>query len=497
MPRRFTLLLATLVALLFGTPTVAGESFAASSAHTSSTTKAAKTTSTTTTRLPVAQLKIMNYYPADDGWSLMWTAYSHTRTAADFHSIASLGANTIRVIVPTPTFGYPTPSATMLANFRDMLSTAQAQGLSVQLTLFDYFSSYTDIAGSELWLRNLLAGQSGNPTIALVELRNELPTTDTGAVAWAQTLLPYLSTLLPGVPRTVSASGSSGITGITGALSDFGVGMMDVADVHYYGDPAGAATTIRAAQAAAGGRPVVVGEAGLSTTDGAAGEEAQARFYRVLERTTSALGLPPAAPWIFSDFTSTAIPHTASAAEYHYGLRRLDGTWKPAAAVVKAAFAGQASNDWDGGFEREVNNGGARTGSWSPFDAADGVGVVSTDVVRSGLASLCFSGTTSRPGAVPASLQSFPVLTAGQVFSVSTYVDRFAPTGGERVSLAWFDSSGHYLSQVESPWANTAGTWQLLQVSAAAPSAAAAVQVNLKASNEAGRACFDDTTIAW
>jgi hypothetical protein len=183
--------------------------------------------------------------------------------------------------------------------------------------------------------------------------------------------------------------------------------------------------------------------------------------------------------------------------EYHYGLRRLDGTWKPAAAVVKAAFAGGVDNDWDGGFEREVNNNGGRLGDWLPFDAADGLGTVSTDVIRTGLQSLCFAATSSRPGAVPAVLEKFPVLVPGQQFGVTTYVNRFAPTGGERIALAWFDSGGHYLSQVESSYANTANVWQKLSVTAAAPTGATTVQVNLKASNEAGRACFDDTTITW
>src|SRR5947209_13582155 len=50
-------------------------------------------------RLPLARLRIMNYYPAGDGWSLMWSRYSHTQTVNDFKAIASLNANTVRVIV--------------------------------------------------------------------------------------------------------------------------------------------------------------------------------------------------------------------------------------------------------------------------------------------------------------------------------------------------------------------------------------------------------------
>jgi len=228
---------------------VATESFAAKRTTTTMT-----SVTTAPTRLPVSQLKIMNYYPADAGWTLMWSSYSHTRTAADFQAIAALGANTVRIIVQPNTIGYPTPSSTMMANFNDMLSTASAQGLSVQLTLFDWWSSYTDIAGSQQWLRGLLGGQKNNTTIALVELQNELPVGTAAAISWAQQLLPYLSNVLPGVPRTVSAAGSTGLAGISTLLTSLSPSVMDVADVHFYGDASGAADAIRTAQASAAGK---------------------------------------------------------------------------------------------------------------------------------------------------------------------------------------------------------------------------------------------------
>jgi len=451
------------------------------------------------TRVPVSQLRLMNYYPADAGWTLMWTHYSHARTAADMQAIASLGANAVRVIVQPSALGYPTVDPTMLADFQDLLATARSARLGVQLTLFDWWSSYGDIAGSEAWLRSLLAGQSGNPAIALVELQNEIPIDNATAIAWARSLLPYLSTILPGVPRTLTVSGSAGAAGIATLIGDLPPSAIDVVDVHYYGDASGAADMIRAAQSVAGGRPVLVGEAGLSTPDGAAGEEAQARFYRVLERTTVALGVPPAAPWTFTDFTATGIPNNPDANEYHFGLRRVDGTWKPATSVVRASFAvpidTSGDHDLDGGFERETN-GGARFGAWTPYDTADGVGQVASDVVRSGLQSLCFSGTSGRTSAVPSVMQQLPVLATGERFTVTTYVDRLAPTGVERIALAWFSSGGQYLGQVESSAATSANTWQQLAVSGSAPVGASTVQVHLKAAYESGRACYDDTTIS-
>lgn len=486
-----------LAALVVATAVVLLSAPAAHATVRKTATKTAATVTTSTpARLPVSQLKIMNYYPADDGWTLMWTNYSHTKTVSDFQAIASLGANTVRIIVQPQAVGYPTVTATGLTNFRDMLAVAQSTGLSVQLTFFDWWSSYTDVTGSESWLKSLLAGQAGNPSIALVELQNEMPTS-TDAVSWAQTLMPFLSTVLPGVPRTISSSGTAGLPGITTLAADLPTSSLDVIDVHYYGDAAGVVNAITTAQGVAAGRPIIIGEAGVSTLDGAAGEEAQARFYRMIGKVTATDGLPPAAPWILSDFTSTASTST-NPAQYHYGLRRLDGTWKPAAAVVKQVFTGTlGADDADGGFEREVNNGGARLGSWTPYDTADGVGTVATDVVRSGAQSVCFTGTGGSSSAVPSVQQSFPVLAAGRTITVTGYVDRANPTGGERIGVAWFDVNGHYLGQKESTYANQAGVWQQLSVSAVAPAGATVAQVHLKTSNESGRACWDDVAVNY
>ena len=288
-------------------------------------------------RRSVEQLRIVNYYPSTAAWTRMWTSYSHSRTAGDFHAIASLGANTVRIIVQPQAVGYPTVSPTMLSRFHDVMSLARRSGLSVQLTLFDWFGRYDDVTGSAAWLRSLLAGEKGNPTIALVELRNEIPTASPKAIAWASTLLPLLAQVLPGVPRTVSASGDSGIVGITAVAATLPV---DVVDVHYYGDPADAVPTLLAAKAVAAERPVIVGEAGRSSL-GSGGEQAQAQFFRVLSVATRAAGVPPAAPWVLSDFTAGGPPHPVASAEYHYGLRRTNGTWKPVAAVVRAVFTGK------------------------------------------------------------------------------------------------------------------------------------------------------------
>lgn len=286
-----------------------------------------------TVRLPISHLRLMNYYPADAGWSLMWRSYSHTRTSRDFAAIRTLGANAVRVIVQPSAVGYPVVQPRMLARFHDMLATARARGLSVQLTLFDWWGGYGDLAGSRRWLRSLLVGEQHDPTIALVELKNEIPASP-AALKWARELLPALSSDLPGVPRTVSTSASNGVAGMAMQATL----PVDVLDVHYYGDPTRAGGLLHAAVALAAGRSVIVGETGVSTAQ--VSEAAQAHFFATMAAAAAAAGIPPPAPWVLSDFTSRAIPAGGNRAisQYRFGLRRLDGTWKPAAAVVRSAF---------------------------------------------------------------------------------------------------------------------------------------------------------------
>jgi hypothetical protein len=102
-------------------------------------------------------------------------------------------------------------------------------------------------------------------------------------------------------------------------------------------------------KALAASRPLFVGETGYSTDgtpgDQAAQEQAQAAYYQAVFTAAAELGLPSPAPWILNDFSPGAIPPISGIADepaqYGFGLFQLNGTPKPAAAVVRAAFSGK------------------------------------------------------------------------------------------------------------------------------------------------------------
>ena len=236
----------------------------------------------------------------------------------------------------------------MASRLSEVIGLAANHSLRVHLTLFDWWSQYTDIHGSKEWVSSLLSRYRDDPRIAVVELHNEINPQDPEAVAWVTTMLPYLSTVLPGTLRTVSVANVP-LQVFALFTDELKNSPPDFWDYHYYGSPGDAYSVLSRIKALAAPRPLFVGETGYSTDgtpgDQAAREQAQAAYYRAVFTAAAALGLPTPAPWILNDFSPGAIPPESRAAddpaEYGYGLFQANGTPKPAAAVVRRAFSGK------------------------------------------------------------------------------------------------------------------------------------------------------------
>jgi cellulase (glycosyl hydrolase family 5) len=315
-----------------------------SSPTTTSSTSAA--TSAAAVSSMVAGLKLMNYYPAQNPWNGMWCDWYPGVIYGDMAKIAALGANTVRIIVQPGTFGYPTPSAQYMSELTQMINMAAANGLRVQLTLFDVWSDYTDISGGEQWAQAVLAPFRGDPEISFVELQNEIDPTNATEMAWARTMLPVIRTDSQ-LPVTVSVTGWNTATPLGQLISALGNSQPDFYDLHFYGTQQYMLSTFETAKQMAAAKPLLIGETGYSTDTGntsipgiaatvAAHEQEQATYLSQVEQAAQQAGLPPAAPWVLNDFAPVA---NISATEQHFGLYRLDGSPKPAVAVIKAAFA--------------------------------------------------------------------------------------------------------------------------------------------------------------
>ncbi len=295
----------------------------------------------------VASLREISYYPAQHPWGGMWHEWRPAVIDADMAKLASLGANTVRIFIQPASFGYPTPQPSYVAKFARMLSIAAAHGLRVQVTLFDLWHSYTAIADSEQWASDLLAPFHADPRIAAIELQNEIDPTNRQALAWARTMLPAVRAD-SGRPVTLSVTGWNTPSALGELKAALGSSQPDFYDLHFFGTPQYMLSTFQAAKQMANGTPLLIGETGYSSdlsnnttpglsTSSTAHEDAQAQFYHEVEAAARLAGLPPAGVWVLNDFPPMV---HVTPTEQRFGLFRLNGSAKPAAAVVRAAFGG-------------------------------------------------------------------------------------------------------------------------------------------------------------
>lgn len=283
---------------------------------------------------------MINYYPAYHSWGAMWLDWDPELIQTDFARLTAMGANAVRLVLQTNAFGYPAPSSVMVQRLAQAVALASNNHLKVELTLFDGWSSYTDLAGSHAWAKNILGSYQADPRIVLVEIQNEINPYNKSAMAWAKNMIPFVRSVSK-VPVTVSAAGD--INYFYPFVQALGSTRPDVFSYHFYSDdPSTALSTLYWAQRMAAPTPLFVGETGMSTgsTDGPSDpalESQQDQFLRSVESATQYLALPAAAPWTLWDFA----PGTcwcSPAKEYHYGLLRLDGSPKPAFATVEQFF---------------------------------------------------------------------------------------------------------------------------------------------------------------
>ncbi|MEV4349454.1 cellulase family glycosylhydrolase [Actinoplanes sp. NPDC049596] len=444
----------------------------------------------------VQTAKTINYYPSNAGWTFMWTNFDVVRIHADLNRAAALGADTVRAIVFPQTFGYPAPSATYTQELSTFVDLADANGLDVKLTLFDWWSGYSDVTNSIGWAQSIVTPYANDPRVIAVELKNEIPPNDATAMNWARALIPALRSVAPTMPLTLTVDGTSGATGMGTLKTQLAGTPLDFYDFHFYGASERALAEIWRAQAAVAPAPVVVGETGVSTVSGTEGEQGAylARVFRAAQEA----GINSVAPWTLNDFAAGAIPPNSSVstqpAQYKFGLYRTDGTAKIGASVVTTGWSGTTTNSiLNLGFEAPAIN-----SPWRNYQPQAGSAVISTDSPRTGTQAARFSGTT-RSGSNLPSLLTSPVtpVQPGLPWHAEAYARGVAATGITEIALSWFDINGTWISQNTSnrlPVGNTG--WTKLSVDAFAPAGAASVQLHLKSGDNSGTVYYDDVAIS-
>jgi hypothetical protein len=457
----------------------------------------------------LANLREINYYPAGGGWTYMWTGWNQPAIERDLGRMRSLSANTVRIFVFPSVFGYPTPSTQMLSRLQAFVGEAAAQGLGVHLTLFDWWNNYGDVSGSETWAGDILRSLMASTPPTVVELQNEIDPTNPAAMAWARTMIPYVRSILGGVPVTISVSGARGAPGLAALHAALGNSQPDSYSLHFYGNPAAAYATFKQAIATVAPTPLFVGEFGASSASAqgvVAGAASQDLALRTVASAAIAAGLPAPAPWTLNDFASSAIPPSGTAntsSDYSMGLYATSGAAKPSATSIAQLFHSRlVATDFNAGFEASYPAASSPTGllptDWGLFDPSAATFALDPSVAHSGSASARISDSGGTSLQVPAFFISPPQawVIPGKSYSLSAWAKGSAATGSNRIAIAWFAADGRYLGEAESQSLRNGTThWTVLTVSATAPPGAAFVELHLKSEDNTGTVWYDD--VRW
>ncbi len=456
---------------------------------------------------PVANLRLIDYFPSANGWGSMWWSWNPTQMEADFARIAALHANGVRIIVSAPALGFPQPTPTMESRLQQTVAMAAAHGLRVELTLFNEWHNYTDIQDSKTWAQALLAPFQGSPEIAYIDLHDELPVdTNPGALAWAQAMVPYVQSIDGAIPVTVSTSISSGIAPLQALTKGLAGSPPDLYDVHYFGSPTDAYAVLDQAKQAVGGAPLYVGETGFAT-DSSYGwahglpdtpqslETYQDYYFRIVESATRALELPAAAPWILYDMPGQGGTQWG----YHIGILHSNGTPKPAAQTIAGVFAGApVSNSFNNSFE-QFSAHPELPAIWRRWLPGEAKFSIDRSVFHSGLASARITHARGNHLTGCPAYYAPPVsaIVPGTTYTASAWARGRSTAGESRVVLTWTDAAGHFIGSSPSPSLPQGNSeWTLLKVAAKPPAGAAAVEIDLQVCESPGSTWFDDVSFS-
>ena len=449
----------------------------------------------------LAGLSLVDYFPSADAWDNMWSHYNPTAIKADFARLAAMHANAVRIIPRVPAFGFPQPNATMLSRLAQTVALAKQYHLRVELTLFDGLTSYADVRGSEQWAAAVLAPYANDPEIVYVDVRNEINRAPAQALTWAQSLLPYVRTVLQGTPATTSITINDGVGSVQSVLRGLRSVRPDLYDVHFYAQEAEAYHRILDVQRLVSPTPVILGETGYSTSlsnasvpglaQTQASQEAYQDFYLRSVDYAARLLHVSAAPWILNDFTASAWP---GASAQLFGLYRADGTPKPSVPSETSYFSGQpVSLAFNQSFETSAPvNGQPEPLLWRIYRQTGTGGTFSADsgVAHTGHGSARISATV---GCDSFYLSPIGAISQGSVYTASAYVRGANVTGSTYVSLSWFDANGVYISEATSRNLATGSPgWTQLSATGSAPAGVGFVQIHLKSCNDHGTVWFDD-----
>jgi hypothetical protein len=288
----------------------------------------------------------INYYPKAAPWTKFWPEYVATTTLTDLDLIKGLGLNTIRIFVSYADFGADQVPQTAIDKLRHFLDQAALRDLKVIVTIFDHHTDHAvrNWAADDRHLAGLIPPFADHPAILAWDIKNE-PNRD-----YEFNTQPLVDAWLRHVARTVRGYDPNHLITIGWSQPEAAAHLTDVVDFisfHYFEDLVDYAPRLQALLDAAGGKPVLLQEFVLPTWNSfwphGHSEAEQAIYYATLLRAHRRFPTAGFMVWTLHDFESVPLAEFSlpwqRATQARMGLLRLDGSAKPAAAVIAAKGA--------------------------------------------------------------------------------------------------------------------------------------------------------------
>ncbi len=285
----------------------------------------------------------INYYPQGSPWTKFWPEYRATTTMKDLDLIKQLGLNTIRIFISYEDFGADAVQQSAIDKLLHFLDQAEARQLKVIVTIFDHHTDHNvrNWAADDRHMAALIPPVANHPAILAWDIKNE-PNRD-----YDYNSQELVDAWLRHVARIVRGYDANHLITIGWSQPEAAANLLDIVDFvsfHYFEELADYSTRLGKLIDAANGKPVLLQEFVLPTWNSfwphGHTEAEQASYYAALLHQNRQFQTAGYMVWTLHDFESVPLAEFSMpwqrATQANMGLLRLDGSTKPAAAVITA-----------------------------------------------------------------------------------------------------------------------------------------------------------------
>lgn len=311
------------------------------------------------------KLKGTNYWLSNAPFDGTWASWNGPKVLAELQHARDLGVNVVRVGIP---FDHKDTmdvlwdsdphmkkiSPWIQSQLTQFLQIAGVLGMKVIFSLFEWNDDQPPVGSEEerqdiSYLQGIIGPFANDDRVLAWDIHNEpdnYETWSTGnkdkVIEWLRRISGYIRSIDPHHPLTVGVGAYSNLwaTDSTGgSILDF----VDFASFHCY--DAGALASQAAAIKAHTKKPILLGEMGWPTSPGAQtptpgatyDEPTQTFLYTHMLADAKQSNIGGVVQWTLYDYTIGSSGPLANYEE-HFGLVRLDGSFKPAAGVFRDSY---------------------------------------------------------------------------------------------------------------------------------------------------------------